>query len=337
MVPRSESVKIFELQSSLAQKCAAIVEMEEAMEAKAATIESFKAAVAAVCPLLPPTQPNGNRKTASKPASAPQGSQRAEHVTSRKLDMNKRHSRDQSQFRSKPSPAPQSKALRSCQLNPEARPFVPRQPCHTRARARRNCRQRNNCRHVIAHASTTCPVGNAKQRRAEGRKIKQLAWQAAQAEPAKHGEVSRNQAAIRIQAAARSRMDRTAAVIGTASALNNAAESALAASRDRRNARREAEVSSRAWCGPVPTSIFDVPTPPRSFIDGWYSSHTPRMGGSDIVFGKRPLTGLFHFGCKPLDRRKRWTYDRKAIDYGDDSFIANISNKEHVSALGQFF
>jgi len=262
MVPRSESAKIYELQSALALKCAAYVEMEAVMEAKAAAIESFKAAVAAVCPQLPPTQP-------------------------------------------------------SYQLDPNARPFVLHLQHSTRARARRNRRQRSDCRPATALTSHECPAGNSKQRRAASRQPKQEAWLAAnKAEPSQHGgaygkdKVHGKEVQSTSTTPSPQPIDRAAAVADTKSAHSDAAELALAASRERCEARREAQAQSDKWCGPTPTSVFDVPSPPRSFIDGWFSWHTPRMGGAE--FGAQKLNLR-----KPLERRPHWTVLGQAVRFDD--------------------
>mmetsp|Transcript_48673 Transcript_48673/g.80863 ORF Transcript_48673/g.80863 Transcript_48673/m.80863 type:complete len:384 (+) Transcript_48673:264-1415(+) len=358
VVPRSGSVKIYELQSALAQKCAACVEMEETKEAKAAAIESFKTAVAAVCP-LPPTQSISCRQNRAMHGGSHCGSRTTARLPNPGC---KQASTDPSVSQvmapSPPSHPPPTSQSNCSNLDPNATVFVPHLP-RTRARARRIRRQRSHSRHARSLTSDACPTANSKQRRAAHRKSKQEAWREAQhAGTTQHGgvqqqgkvqkrkemQLSLEQQAAQVKPAAFSYEQLVAlnmAPLADAVARDHAAaereaaaERALAASRDRREALYEAEAFSRKWCGPAPGSIFDVPRPPQSFIDGWFSWRTSRIGGADVAFGKRALTRCF---CPPLDRRKRWTYDRKPIDYGDDSFISNIGNKVHVSALGLFF
>jgi len=318
MVPRSGSVKIFEFQSALAQKCAAQVEMEEVNEVKAAAIQSFKRAVAAVCPLHPPTQRIGNRKIASISAGVLQGNRQAEYVVDQSIDMAKRPTRGESQARIKPSPTLPPRVSPPRQLNPEARPFAPRQPCCTRARARRIRRQRRNLCNAAALASDGCLIRNSKQRRAEQRKPLQETWQALQqAGPFQHGgEVQR---IVELHTDATPPVDLTfevkvdckkAHLVHHEVSLSDAAECALAASRDRREIRREAQSFSNKWCGAAAKSIFDVPTPPRKFIDRWHSRYTPHMG--EYEFGTWPLN-LY----KLHDKRAYWTVHGSVVRFDD--------------------
>jgi len=329
LVPRSGSVKIYELQSALAQKCAAQVEQEEVHEAQAAAIRSFKMAVAAVCPPLPPTKRGSYRKIAVMPASV--GRMSVKRAVDNLRDMNKHPSSDRTQLKApklEAPPEPHHTDELPRPLDPTARPFIPREPRRTRARARRNRRQRCYRRHATVLAPDTRPTRNSRQRRAEHRKHKQEAWQAdQQAKSSQHGgvimakvqnEVMPQDAALPPTAEKSSaELLKDAEIVETVNgtAVDNAhnsaaAEHALAASRDRREARREAQAASREWCGPTPTSIFDVPMPPRKFIDSWHSRYTPCIGGSP--FGAQPLNVF-----KLRDKRPYWTVHCAVVRFDD--------------------
>jgi len=360
MVPRSGSVKILELQSALAQKCAAMVEIEAVQEANAATILSFKMAVAAVCPPLPPTHLNGSRKIViNAPSSV--CSRRHEPTNADQSGINAEGPMEIIPVKApRPSLPCHELAQPPKPLDPNARPFEPRQPRRTQARARRNRRRRSDRRRTAALAIKTCPAANSKQRRALSREAKQVAWQTAQAELLQHGEVQQH-GAVQTKEEMHLSSEQKAAHKGPeafsheqlialdmaqladaaardqlASERDAAAECALAASRDIREAKREAETYSRQWCGPAPVSIFDVPTPPLCFVQNWYWRNTPAVGDQNAKFGKQSFVrSLFGIeGIKLLKRRKHWTSDGKAIDYGDNNFIGR--NKVCASSLGWF-
>jgi len=329
MVPRSGSVKIFELQSALAQKCAAVVELEAAQEAKAAAIRSFKMAVAAVCPPLPPTQLSGSRKTAAN-ASGSVGSRRIECAAACQSGKSATGPTDEIKVKAATQHTLQvyPKALPSCPLDPTARPFIPCQPRRNCARVRRNRRQRNDRRHNM-RSSDACFTGNSKQRRAESRKPKQEAWQAAnKAEPSQHGGVLKilvpQHATPPLTADSITATAPIADVVAEVDDRSVADDCALAAARDRREARCEAQALSDTWCGPPAKSIFDQPTPPMRFINAWYSRYTPRVGES--AFGNKRWSLL-----KSLDRKPHWTVlghvirgafgAKPATDDDDDDFV----------------
>eukprot|EP00316_Scyphosphaera_apsteinii_P023596 CAMPEP_0119298188 /NCGR_PEP_ID=MMETSP1333-20130426/386_1 /TAXON_ID=418940 /ORGANISM="Scyphosphaera apsteinii, Strain RCC1455" /LENGTH=333 /DNA_ID=CAMNT_0007299223 /DNA_START=56 /DNA_END=1053 /DNA_ORIENTATION=+ len=306
LVPRSGSVKIYELQSALAQKCAAQVEQEEVHEAQAAAIRSFKMAVAAVCPPLPPTKRGSYRKIAVMPASV--GRMSVKRAVDNLRDMNKHPSSDRTQLKAPKLEAPPE---------PHHTDELPRPLDPTAARSSHVSHAALEPVHdAIAGSAVTAamlpslpptPAQPATQGSggAEHRKHKQEAWQAdQQAKSSQHGgvimakvqnEVMPQDAALPPTAEKSSaELLKDAEIVETVNgtAVDNAhnsaaAEHALAASRDRREARREAQAASREWCGPTPTSIFDVPMPPRKFIDSWHSRYTPCIGGSP--FGAQPL------------------------------------------------
>eukprot|EP00316_Scyphosphaera_apsteinii_P024201 CAMPEP_0119297956 /NCGR_PEP_ID=MMETSP1333-20130426/155_1 /TAXON_ID=418940 /ORGANISM="Scyphosphaera apsteinii, Strain RCC1455" /LENGTH=321 /DNA_ID=CAMNT_0007298931 /DNA_START=325 /DNA_END=1286 /DNA_ORIENTATION=- len=290
MVPRSGSVKIFELQSTLALKCASRVEQEDIVANKAATIQSFKQAVAGVCPSQP-THRIRNRKIAGAMASV--GNQPVERIVGITRDVNECRSTGGIQVMLpslEPPPEPHHKAQPPRLLDPTANPFVLRRPPCTRARARRNRRQRSDRRRPAAATpiANACTISNSKERRAARRKPKREAWQSANvAEPLQDGLVMQVRLSEQLPQSVTPQPMSSMTMPSADNALSVKAELSLAASREKREARREAQAESDEWCGRPGKSIFDVLTPPCKFIDGWYSRYTPHIGGSP--FGAQPL------------------------------------------------